>query len=173
MKLYEIPMEFAELEMALIEAQGELTPELEARFDAFLRGGKDKIEAGAMVVRSLELEAAQCQAEVKRLDERAASHTNNANRLKALVLRAVDSAFSGKVKTPLFTVWGQTSAPTVNFDLTPDADLVEMEKACPDFVRVKRELVKDALKQARKEGKELPDSVIVTELPGTRFLRIK
>jgi hypothetical protein len=170
MKLYEIPMEFAEIDMALVESGGELTPELEKKFDEFLRLGKDKIEGAAMVVRGFELEAEACQQEAKRLNERAASLDKNSERLKKLILVALDAAFAGKVKTPLFTIWGQTSAVTTNFDLTPGADLATFPET---LVRIKRELDKKALKEAVEDGGPIPDEIIVTTVPGTRFLRIK
>lgn len=170
MKLYEIPMEFALLEAALIENSGELTPELEKSLDEFLRAGKDKIEGGAMVLRGMEIEAEACRAEAKRLTERATSLDNNADRLKKLVLIALDGAFAGKVKTALFTIWGQTSAATVSIDMEPGTVLESLPE---QFVRVKRELAKDVVKDAHKKGEVLPEEIIITELPGTRFLRIK
>lgn len=170
MKLYDIPIEFAELEATLTETDGELTPELEKRFDDFLRAGKDKLEAGAMVVRGFEMEAEACELEAKRLQGRAASLDKNSARLKKMILYALDAAFSGKVKTSLFTIWGQTSAPTSSIDLEPGTDLATLPAA---FVRVKHELVKDAVKNALKAGEEIPGEIIVTQLPGTRFLRIK
>ena len=170
MKLYDIPFEFSVLDAALEESGGELSPELEQQFDAFLRAGKNKIEAGAMVMRGLELEADVCRQEAKRLGERAAGLDKNADRLKALILRALDGAFNGKVKTNLLTIWGQTSAPSTNFDLAPGTDLAELPA---EFVRVKRELAKDAVKEAVKAGKQIPDEIIVSEVPGTRFLRVK
>lgn len=173
LKLYDIPLEFAELESALVETEGELTPELEQRINDFLRAGKDKIEAAAMVVRTLEMSAETCANEAKKLQDKAASHTRNADRLKKLVLIAIDSAFQGKIKTPLFTIWGQTSTASISFDLAPEIDLKDMEITNPDFVRVKRELAKDALKKAYTEQREIPDSIIVTVTPGTRYLRIK
>lgn len=170
MKLYDIPIEFAVLETALIERDGELTPELEKQLDDFLRGGKDKLEGGAMVMRGLEMEAEACRVEAKRLSDRAASIDSNVARLKKLILYALDGAFGGKVKTALFTIWGQTSATVTNYDLAPGVDLAELPEA---FVRVKRELAKDAVKDAFKKGEALPAEIIVTELPGTRFLRVK
>lgn len=170
LKLYSIPIEFAMLEQALIENSGELTPELEKQLDEFLRAGKDKIEGAAMVLRGMELEADACSEEAKRLTERSASLGKNAERLKKLVLAAVDGGFGGKVKTSLFTIWGQTSAPTVSFDLAPGAMLETLPE---QYVRVRRELAKDALKEAHKRGESLPDEVIVSEIPGTRFLRVK
>lgn len=170
MKLYEIPMEFAELEATLIESEGELTPELEKRFDDFLRAGKGKLESGAMVVRGFEMEAEACASEARRLQERAQWLEKNSARLKRMILGALDAAFDGKVKTSLFTIWGQTSAPTSSIDLAPGTDLAMLPAA---FVRVKHELVKDAVKNAIKAGEELPAEIIVTTMPGTRFLRIK
>lgn len=170
MKLYEIPLEFAVLETALVESDGELTPELEKRLDDFLRSGKDKLEGGAMVMRGLELEAEACRTEAKRLTERAGQIDNNVGRLKKLILYALDGAFGGKVKTALFTIWGQTSAITMQMDLAPGVDLIELPE---NFVRTKRELAKDAVKEAIKKGEPIPDEIIVSEVPGTRFLRVK
>lgn len=170
MKLYEIPVEFGLLEQALIENDGELTPELEKSLDDFLKSGKEKIEGGAMVVRGLEMDAEACKAEAKRLQERAAALEKNADRLKKLVLHALDGAFGGKIKTALFTIWGQTSAPTINLDLEPGADLACLPE---QFVRVKRELAKDVVKETLKRGEAIPEEIIVTEVPGMRYLRVK
>lgn len=170
MKLYEIPTEFAVLETALIEQDGELTLELEKQLDEFLRAGKDKLEGGTMVMRGLELEAEACRAEAKRLTERASSLENNAGRLKRLILYAIDGAFGGKVKTALFTIWAQTSAAQTNLDLAPGVDLADLP---PEYVRVKRELAKDFVKEAIKKGEAIPEEIIISEVPGTRFLRVK
>lgn len=170
MKLYEIPTEFAVLETALIEHDGELTPELEKQLDEFLRAGKDKLEGGAMVMRGLEMEADACREEAKRLTERASSLDSNVGRLKKLILYALDGAFGGKVKTALFTIWGQTSATTTTMDLAPGTELTQLPE---NFVRVTRELAKDAVKDAIKKGEPIPDEIIVGQIPGTRFLRVK
>jgi Siphovirus Gp157 len=170
LKLYDIPAEFSMLETALIENDGELTPELEKQLDDFLRTGKDKLEGGAMVMRGLEMEAEACRAEAERLSERAASIDNNVSRLKKLILYALDGAFGGKVKTALFTIWGQTSGGIMNFDLSPGTELTELPA---EFVRIEYSLRKDAMKEALKAGKQLPEQIIVSQLPGTRFLRVK
>lgn len=170
MKLYDIPLEFAILESALIENAGEITPELELQLDAFFRSGKDKIEGGAMVLRGLEMEAKACKDEAKRLSERAVSLENNADRLKKLVLYALDGAFGGKVKTALFTIWGQTSAQITTLDIAPGTMLKDLPES---FVRVQYDLAKDAIKEAIKKGDPIPDDIIVSVVPGTRFLRVK
>ena len=71
MKLYDIPIEAADIEAELAENYGELTPEIEQRIAQFLSDGKDKIEAAAVVVKSLEADAAICKQEAQRLMQRA------------------------------------------------------------------------------------------------------
>jgi hypothetical protein len=171
--LYAVGIEGAEIEALLIEGDGELTPELEARLDAFLSSGKDKLTGAAMVVRGLEASAANCEAEAKRLKERAQSFDNNAKTLKSRMLFAVDAAFDGKVKTDLFTIWGQNSAATVAFDVAPDADLAKIAEANPGIIRTTLSLDKQVLKMKHDAGEELPSEVTVMENPGTRYLRIK
>lgn len=170
MTLYQVTTEGLELNDLLAQMDGELTPELEARFDAFLRTGKDKLNAAACVVRQMETDAEACKNEGNRLYERAAMFSREAEALKARMLAAVDAAFDGKVKTPLFTIWGQTSAPTISFEVAPDADLGKID---PDLVRTKLELNKQRCMELHKGGDALPREIAVMERPGSRYLRIK
>lgn len=173
-KLYEIPIVAAEIEETLCENYGELTEELEQRIAAFLRESKDKIENAAMVVKSIEADAEVCEVEADRLLKRAAGLRKGADRLKGLMLYAVDEGFGGKVKTARFTVWTQTSAPVTIIELKQGADIYELSINAPKFVRTyDPELDKIALKEAVKAGEQLPDSLVVLEKPGTRFLRIR
>jgi hypothetical protein len=173
MSLYEIGVEGLELNEILTASDGELTPDTEQRLDAFLKSGKEKIDAACKVVQSLEASANSCLEEAKRLNERASSFLRNRDSLKSRILGAVDAAFDGKVKSNLFTVWGQTSVPTIAFDVAPDADLASIQKVYPEVVRTKYELDKQTLKSMRAQGQTLPNAVTVTENPGTRYLRIK
>ena len=109
--LYEVGVEGAEIESILMENDGELTPELEARLDAHLASGKNKIVAAAMVVQGLEASKANCLAEALRLMDRANAFERNAKSLKARILFAVDEGFDGKIKTDLFTIWGSDIRP--------------------------------------------------------------
>lgn len=170
MHLYEIPTEARLIEEQLEESGGELTPELEQRINEFMAGSKDKIEAAAMVVRSLNASAEACKAEAKRLSERNAALERSADRLKNLMLSAVDLGFAGKIKTNFFTIWGQNSADTTHFDVQPD---VQLDSLPERFVRVKRELNREELKSAFKAGEKLPETIIAVTMPGTRYLRIR
>jgi hypothetical protein len=173
MSLYEVGVEGLELERILTESDGELTPDTEQRLDTFLKQGKEKIDAACMVVRQKKLSEDALDAEIARLEARKTSFVNDRKMLEARILGAVDAAFDGKVKTNLFTVWGQTSAETVGFDIAPDADLASIQKVYPEVVRTKYELDKKTLKEMHKHGESLPNAVTVIENPGTRYLRIK
>lgn len=173
MSLYDIAKEGMELEEILVASDGEITPEVEARLDEFLKQGKERIDAACMVVRGLEASAKACDDEAGRLSARAKSFERNRDMLKARILGAVDAAFDGKVKTNLFTVWGQTSADTVAFEVAPDADLASIQRVYPELVRTKYELDKLTCKSMLAQGEVIPSAVSVTENPGTRFLRIK
>jgi hypothetical protein len=174
MKLYDIPLEANAIEEQLFDNIGELTPELEQRIKDFLAQGKDKIEAAAVVIGSLEEDAEICQAEAKRLIERAAQLNQSADRLRGMVLSAVDLGFGGKVKTSKFTIWGQNSAPVTQFDLKAGADIYQLMAAHPELVRASDpELNKTAIKETVKAGGAVPEQIAVVTLEGKRFLRIK
>jgi hypothetical protein len=173
-KLYDIPIEAADIEAELAENYGELTPEIEQRIAQFLSDGKDKIEAAAVVVKSLEADAAICKQEAQRLMQRAQCLDKGADRLKNLVLCAVDSGFGGKVKTAKFTLWGQNAATSVSFEIKPGTDIYELASSAPWSIRTQDpEMDKLALKEAHKAGVEMPDCIVVSEQAGTRYLRIR
>lgn len=173
MHLYEIAMEGKLLEEILTDSEGELTPETEERFDRLLREGPDKIEAAAVVVMGLETDAEICEREAKRLRERAQSLKSQAERLRRLMTVALDSAFQGKLRTPKFTVWTQSSPPFTGFDLAPDADIEAVRNESPEIVRAEFSLDKKKLLEMYRRGEVLPASIAVTENSGTRFCRIR
>lgn len=171
MKLYEIPIEANEIEAVLADTYGELTPGTEQRIADFLRDGKEKVEAAAIVTLSLEDDAEVCRQEAERLLKRAAGLENGARHLKGLILFAVDEGFGGKIKTAKFTIWGQSSAATVSFELPPGADIHNVPL---EFLRMSDpELDKKALKAALEAELPIPEIVVVAEKPGSRYLRIK
>ena len=174
MKLYDLPTEAQAIEEALFDNLGELTPELEKRIQAFLTGGKDKIESAAIVIGSLDEDASVCQAEAKRLIERAAQLNQNADRLRGMVLCAVDLAFGGKVRTEKYTIWGQTSGQVTQFELKAGVDIYLLLSKNPELVKAPEpELNKTALKETIKAGGQIPEDIAIRTVPGTRFLRIK
>lgn len=157
----------------LRESEGDLTPELEAAMDAMLANGRESLDAAAWVVRQLEGTQAVCELEAKRYKDRANSTQKQIDSLKSRMLFAIDTAFCGKLKTERNTIWAQTSADTVGFELKPDADMEQLAKENGIFVRRKYELDKIALRNHYDAGDELPPEIAVVENPGKTFLRIK
>lgn len=144
-RLYDIPKEIEIFEDRLINGGGELTPELEAEWSAFVAQGKDKLEAAAFVINSIESDVETCKAEVKRLQSRAQSSTRNVDRLRDLTLYAL-KALGGKVKTSLVTLWVGRSGKTLKAEVKPGTDLAELSKTHPNLVRVKYEPNLEAVK---------------------------
>jgi hypothetical protein len=171
MQLYQIPAEAYEIEMLLEQSEGEITPEIEEKLKAFVDGGKEKLEHAAAVVKSLQAQADACKEESARLSARKASLESNADRLKGLMLLAVDKGFNGKVKTSFFTIYGQTSKSTVSFSIAEGVDPWTIPE---EFARVKPpELDKEKLQQAYKSGQPIPEIIKAEERPGVRFLQIR
>lgn len=172
MNLYEVGKEGLELNEILTANDGELTPELEERLDAFLRSGKAKIDAACMVVREMKASEKAIEDETLRMEQRHGMFVADRKRLESRILGAVDAAFEGKVKTPLFTVWGQNSAETFSVEVAADADLKALHEADPELVRVGYSLDKAKCRELIKGGATI-NGVTITENPGTRYLRIK
>lgn len=171
--LYDLTQEGLEIFDMLSDSLGELTPELEQRLDKLMLEGPGRIEAAAMVVRSLESNAAACEHEAERLRRRAKDYETQMDRLKKRMTLCLDSAFNGKVKTPLFTVWTQKSADRTVADLVPGVTAEMLYQERPDLVRVKMELDREKTVAELKAGKSLPELIVFEEKEGSRYVRIK
>lgn len=120
------------------------------------------------------LEEKACKTEADRLYAKQKQHERNTQRLKDLMVYAVD-ALGGKVKTPLFSIYCQTSAAQIKVEKKEDTDLVEVEKTNPELVRTKREPNMEALKLlvTTDPKAEVLNKFIVSNCAGKRGLRIK
>src|SRR4051794_23785725 len=107
MELYDIAQEGLVIQDLLTESEGELTSELEERLDNLLRAGKDKLEAAERVCRNLQAQEDACKGEWKRLGERAKGFEHQRKALRKRMAAALECAFGGKIKTPIFTIWCQ------------------------------------------------------------------
>lgn len=166
MRLYEIPLEWAAIELALEESAGELTPELEAKLQALLQGGPEKLENAAKVCKSLEAQAEAASNEARRLQDRAKSFKAQVDRLRGLMLPALQ-ALGGKVKTPLFSFFTQNRT-AILFALKPGSDIYDLPGR---FYRVAEpELNKDELKKAKAAGEALPECLAVVETPSVSLV---
>lgn len=113
----------------------------------------EKIEGAGLYVRELTAEIAAIKVEADRLTERRRSLEKKSERIKALLLPAVD-AMGGKVKGSMLTV---SIGTTKSVELTENA----LDLLPDDFVRVKREADKTAIGAALKAGTEVPGACLV------------
>lgn len=172
--LYDLTAEGLEIFDMLEDNFGELSPELEARLDKLMLEGPQRLEAAAMVVRSLEANATACEAEAQRLRERAKAFDAQVDRLKARMTVCLDTAFNGKVKTPLFTIYTQKSADRVVAELVPGVTAEMLHQERPDLVRVKMELDREKVTRLWKDGdRAMPELILFEEREGTRSVRIR
>lgn len=172
MKLYDIPPEIDEFERILIDSGGELTPELEERWSAFVGASKDKLESAAFVICSIEDDIETQDKEVKRLQARKKSSQRNVDRLKDLTLYALKS-LGGSLKTALVTMYiGRTGVKTI-VEVKEGTDLAALKQQYPELVRVKMEINLEQAKAMLKAGAELPDCLTVRNEPPTESLQIR
>jgi hypothetical protein len=161
---------------ALFEAVGEITPEIEQALDDLLSLGSESLDAGAWVVRKLTGEAETCKAEAGRYKARADALERNCEALKGRMLLAVDTAFSGKLKTERNTIYGQTAGDVTKIELAPEADETSLDRIWQTdsaLVRRSLELNKTEIKHRFEAGEPLPPTIAVEVVPGKRSLRIR
>jgi hypothetical protein len=146
-RLYDIPKEIDNFEFRLIHNEGELTPEMEQEWAAFIAGSKERLEAAAFVINRLKGDEKLCRTECQRLQARAQSTERNAKRLSDLTLYAL-KAMGGKVKTALVSMWIGRSGDQLAVEVKEGTDLAAIQKTNPELVRVKYEPNLDAVKSA-------------------------
>lgn len=164
MNIYEINTEYAAIIAAVEEADGELTPELEASLEINNSEFADKAENYLKAVRNYEAEEAALKEEADRLLKKAKSSARTAERLKDAVSAAMRLRGIDREKFGNFNVSFRKSEKVV-----VDDDFV---CSLPDeYKRVKTsvEVDKIALKAAIKAG----ESVEGVNLLTTFSLQIK
>lgn len=154
LSLYDIALEGFLLEDIFDANGGELTPELEDRLDTLLREGPQKIESAAMVTREMEATADICRSEAKRLTERALSLEKQAKKLKDRIVVALDAAFSGKVKTALFTIYTQKAADSLSVEIAEEYTADQLHEDHPELTKTEYSLDKSAARALWDQNKE-------------------
>lgn len=128
-------------------------------------GVLDDIQAKAQniicLARSLEADAAVCEAEAARLSERAKAFEKRAQALKDAVLRAMQAIGADKIKTNLFTLSVTKNPPAV--------EITEQSLIPADFYVNKPQLDKSKIKDALKSGSPVAGATLVQRVS----LRIK
>lgn len=156
MNLYEISQDYAAIIAAVEEAEGELTPELEA---AMAANGEDfaaKIENYLKAIRNYEADAAACKEEAARFKAKEERAKKTADRLKESVLAAMQQR--GIQKQDFGNL---TAAVRKTERVVVDDDLIA--SLPDDFKRVKTTIEPDktALKTALKAGVTIEGAQLV------------
>jgi hypothetical protein len=145
MKLYELTRELQELYNAIVEADGEITPEVEKELDAVEGDIATKMESVGNLLRNLDLEASHYAAkadlvklEAKRLADKEKAITGRIEAIKGYCVHCLESAGLSKVKSASYSY---------HIKQTEKVEADSLEGISEDFIRVKytEELDKKAL----------------------------
>lgn len=173
--LYELADLRERLVALVADEDGELTPDLEAAWDAIEGQFSEKVERTGLFVKELLAESEAIATEAKRLAERAKAREAKAERLKALLLTAMQKYGTDKVRGLLCTVATQANPPKVEAVTALDeAELRNVAMFAPAFVRHEEcwSLDRKAVLDAHKRG-ELPEEIArrvkVTQTTGLRI----
>lgn len=100
-RLYEITDEMLEIEAELVANGGELTPEIEAKLDAYEGAFEVKVRRIIAVIRQQELLAAAAKSEMDRLNGIRQARSNTGDRLKEYLKHEMERLGKDSVETPI------------------------------------------------------------------------
>ena len=165
LSLYQLDDQLAQIEDALLDADGEIDDETDAQFNALLDARDDKADAYISLIRTFETTADAYKAEADRLTANRRAAENAAKRLKERLLASMLQRGETELKGRLGKAKVQTSGSR------PLHVLCDVEDLPEEFVRRTAAADLAAIKAALKEGSA--DLTQIAELgPGSQFLRI-
>lgn len=172
LKLYETVDALDQVAVWLAEAEGELTPEIEAALEAAGIDFTDKVERVAIKVLELRATAKAQKEEAERVAARAKASQRDADSLARYLRQQLDRAGVPRVEGLRCTVAVQTNPPSIVGELDEQA-LRTLAVIEPTLVRRVPEtfaLDRRAALEAVKNGRMLPTGLTVEH---SRTLRIR
>ena len=148
--LFNIDAELYEVYNEIENNGGEMTPELEATLEITEAERLTKGEGYVYVIKQLRSQADMIKSEIKRLQELAKRYENSADKLADTLLQSVVA--HGQIKTALVTI---SSRKSKSVSIT-DESLLGAE-----YLRIKTEPNKTAIKEALESGQEVAGALIV------------
>ncbi len=148
--LFNIDAELYEVYSEIENNGGEMSPELEAALEITEAERMTKGEGYVYVIKQLKSQADLLKAEAKRLMEIAKQYENSADKLADRLLQSVIS--HGQIKTAFVTISTRKSK---SVSIT-DESLLKAE-----YLRIKTEPNKTAIKEALESGQEVQGALIV------------
>lgn len=104
MRIYEVAVQFGDIEAALHESGGELTEEIQKAMEGARANLEETADAYAALIVDNESEAERLRAEELRLAARRQAHTKTADRLRKEILEVMEGRGLGKLKTERFAI---------------------------------------------------------------------
>jgi hypothetical protein len=148
--LFNIDAELYEVYNEIENNGGEMTPELEATLEITEAERMTKGEGYVYVIKQLRSQSDMIKSEIKRLQELAKRYENSAEKLADTLLQSVVA--HGQIKTALVTI---SSRKSKSVSITDESLLKE------EFLRIKTEPNKTAIKEALEAGQEVAGALIV------------
>ena len=128
--LYDISADLQAIHNAIIEQDGELTPELEASLDRLNLELSSKVHGIGKWMRNLEVNKEAIAIENTRLEKRYDAMNALEERLKAYVKLCMEKANVKKLEFPIFTARIQANPPSV--------DITDEQKVPAKYIRIEQ-----------------------------------
>jgi hypothetical protein len=162
MNVWNLSLEWQQLDQLLEESCGELTPEVEAHMETLVTASKDAVESAGFYRLWLDTQEATCKARRAALAASLEVINKKYERLDAALVVILQK--TGKQKFPEFTL-STTTRENVAFAPAPGVDLIDLPS---QFVRYSEPVLNlTALKEARKAGTLPPEvEAVATETTG-------
>ncbi|GIW89958.1 MAG: hypothetical protein KatS3mg109_0390 [Pirellulaceae bacterium] len=153
--LYQLSEQYQSVIERIVQAGGELTPELERALTDIADEWREKAIRVALVIREAEALAEAAQAEARRLQELARTRANLATNLKRYLLHEMLQTRELRIDSPLVRLAVvQNSRPTIRWELP-------LDQLPAPYVRTRIELDGEAAYRAWKAGEQLPPGFVV------------
>lgn len=154
--IFEIESRYRDWLAKIDEADGELTPELEAEFEGIEEDATKKLAAIGFIYREAELEASAFQAEEARLMAKRRSRERLQERMKAYAKVLLETVPGRKMKAGTFSF-------SISNNSVPSVTVPDITSLPPEWIKTKTETSPDKAKilDAWKKNYELPPGVAV------------
>lgn len=162
--LYDISADLQAIHQAIMDQDGELSPDLEDSLDRLNLELSNKVHGIGKWLRNLEGNESAIQAEIDRLERKKKSVTNLGTRLHDYVKFCMEKADKPKLEFPLFTARIQRNPPSV--------EILDEQKLPTKYIKIKQisEIDRKQLLNDLKAGEEIDAARLVTD---KTHLRIK
>lgn len=173
-RLHEVGADFLALEALLLEAGGEVTPEIEAWMAENDTNLEAKVDGYASLIEEWSADAAKWKAEEVRVATHRKTLENAAARLKARLVGELVAMDRLKVETPRFKVAVQRAASTV--EVLVDASVLppQFRREIPATIEADKTALRAALKLADDQSELTVDGLTLARLnPGSPYLMVR